>query len=339
MDINTFHASRGHVHDKSLRSTAKQLGGVLEASLRKREGCSVAKGLGTPIGCTTSTRADKVLLNLGSVVHSRNDTWTRLPPSVPVSAENVRSVSVSRKGRKLDSSRDGEVEMDEDVDRDESSEYTGVRPRVIARLVAPTPAAVPCGRAAPAGDRGTAAATSLRGAVMREIPGTPVHSSTGTPGGFAMSTPPVTSAGVRTSGGTVRPGASVELSPSVSEENAVYDSPSPKLRGRAAHELRWLGQVPVVRQERTRGERRQLDLDSAALFVEESACAPGMTVLPEAMACTTRCIEDLATSAMGFLPGMWLHPLPDSRNVYGAVVSESAFATADFDFSEFSRVS
>ena len=49
---------------------------------------------------------------------------------------------------------------------------------------------------------------------MREIPGTPVHSSAGTPGGFAMSTPPVTSAGVRPSGGTARPGASVELSPS-----------------------------------------------------------------------------------------------------------------------------
>ena len=50
------------------------------------------------------------------------------------------------------------------------------------------------------------------------------------------------------------------------------DSPSPKLGGRAVHELRWLGQTPVVRQGRTRGERRQLDLSSAALFVEESAC-------------------------------------------------------------------
>ena len=182
--------------------------------MRKREGCSVAKNLGKPIKRTTSTRADKVLLNSGSVVHSRNDTRARLPPSVPVSAENVRSVSVSRKGTKLDPSRHGEVEVDEDADRDESSESNGVQSRVTARLVPPTSTAVPCERAAPAGGRGTAAATSLRGAAMREIPGTPVHSSTGTPGGFAMSLPPVTSAGVRASGGTARPGASVELSPS-----------------------------------------------------------------------------------------------------------------------------
>ena len=43
--INTFHTSRKHVHEKSLRSTAKQLGGGLEGSLRKRKECSVAKGL------------------------------------------------------------------------------------------------------------------------------------------------------------------------------------------------------------------------------------------------------------------------------------------------------
>ena len=79
--------------------------------------------------------------------------------------------------------------MDKDEIRDESSEYTGVRPRFTARVVTPTPAAVPCGRDSPAGGRGTAAATSLRGAAMREIPGTPVHSSAGTLGSFAMSTP------------------------------------------------------------------------------------------------------------------------------------------------------
>ena len=60
VDINTFHTSRGHVHEKLLRSTAKQLGVVLEGSLRECEGCSVAKGLGKPIGRTTSTRTDKV---------------------------------------------------------------------------------------------------------------------------------------------------------------------------------------------------------------------------------------------------------------------------------------
>ena len=90
----------------------------------------------------------------------------------------------------MDPSRHEEVEVDEEEDRDESSEYTGVRPRVTARLATLTPAAVPCGRAAPAGGRCTAAATSMRGATTREIAGKPVHSSTGIPGGFAMSTPP-----------------------------------------------------------------------------------------------------------------------------------------------------
>ena len=60
VDIKTFHTSHGHVHDKLLRSTAKQLGAVLEGSLRECEGCSVAKGLGKPIGRTTSTRTDKI---------------------------------------------------------------------------------------------------------------------------------------------------------------------------------------------------------------------------------------------------------------------------------------
>ena len=60
VDINTFHTSHGHVHEKLLRSTAKQLGVVLEESLRECEGCSVAKGLGKSIGRTTSTRADKI---------------------------------------------------------------------------------------------------------------------------------------------------------------------------------------------------------------------------------------------------------------------------------------
>ena len=77
------------------------------------------------------------------------------------------------------------VEVDTDGDCDESSESIGVRPRVNGRLVAPTLATIPCGRAALVGSRGTAAATSLRGAVMRETPGTPVHSSEGPPKGFS----------------------------------------------------------------------------------------------------------------------------------------------------------
>ena len=87
---------------------------------------------------------------------------------------------------------------------------------------------------------------------------------------FAMSTPLATSAEVNTSGDTISLGASLELSPSVSEEDEVVASPSPKLGGRAAHELRWLGETPVVRQGQSRGEQRQFDLDSAALFVKEA---------------------------------------------------------------------
>ena len=40
----------------------------------------------------------------------------------------------------------------------------------------------------------------------------------------------------------------------------------------------------------------------------------------------------LAASAMNFAPGMWLNPLLDSGNGFGAVISESAFATADIDY-------
>ena len=213
----------------------------------------------------------EVLLNSGSVVHFRNATWARLPPSVPVSA-NVRYVSILRTGGKLDLSRYGVVRVDEDVDCDESSESTIVRSRVTAHLVALTPAAVPSGRATLAGGRGITADTSLRGAAMREISGTLVHSSAGTPGGFAMSTSSTTSAGVKASEGTARPGASVESSPSVSEEDKADDSPSPELGGRVARGLRGLGETPIIRQGRTRREQRQFELDSAALLVEESAC-------------------------------------------------------------------
>ena len=48
------------MHEKLLRSTAKQHGVVLEGSLRECEGYSVAKGLGKPIARTASTRADKI---------------------------------------------------------------------------------------------------------------------------------------------------------------------------------------------------------------------------------------------------------------------------------------
>ena len=44
VDINAFHVPHRHVHEKLLRTTAKQLGLPLEGSLRECEGCSIAKG-------------------------------------------------------------------------------------------------------------------------------------------------------------------------------------------------------------------------------------------------------------------------------------------------------
>ena len=49
--------------------------------------------------------------------------------------------------------------------------------------------------------------------------------------------------------------------------------------------------------------------------------------------------EDLAASVMDFAPGMWLNPLPDSGNGFGAVVSENAFAAADVGCSKFPHIS
>ena len=46
--------------------------------------------------------------------------------------------------------------------------------------------------------------------------------------------------------------------------------PSPELREKFDHELRWLREPRVVREEWTRGEQRQLDLDLAARIVEEA---------------------------------------------------------------------
>ena len=191
---------------------------------------------------------------------------------------------------------------------------------------------------------------------MREIPGKPVHSSAGTPRGFVMSTPPVISAGVNASGSTASPGALIKSSSSVSEEDEVADSPSPKLGGRVAHEMRWLEETPVVRQGRTRGEQRQFDLDLAALFVEEAFateelqewlsvsvihdCPTGIDGLYNLLLLgAVSDSEDLGVSAMDFAPGMWLNPLPDPGNGFGAVISESAFATADFGCSAFPYIS
>lgn len=68
-------------------------------------------------------------------------------------------------------------------------------------------------------------------------------------GGGAISTPPVVSTGVDTSGGTG----------SASEDKAD-DSPSPE-KGN-----------PIVVQRRTGGEQNRLDSYSVSVFVDENAC-------------------------------------------------------------------
>ena len=136
-----------------------------------------------------------------------------------------------------------------------------------------------------------------------------------------MSTPFATSAGVNASGGTASPGASLESSPSIFEEDKADDSPSPELGGRAAHELRWLAETLIVRQGRARGEQRHLDLDSAALFVEQALateelqewlsvsvmqdCLTGSDVLYNPLLLgAVNDTEDVAASAMDFAPGV-----------------------------------
>ena len=136
----------------------------------------------------------------------------------------------------------------------------------------------------------------------------------------------------------------------------MEDSPSPKLGGRATHELRWLGETPVVQLGRTCGEQRQFDLDSAALFVEEAlateelqewlsvsvmhGCLTGIDLLYNPLLLgAVDDSEDLAARAMDFASGMWLNPLSDSGNDFGAVISESAFAAAGVGCSKFSHIS
>ena len=86
-----------------------------------------------------------------------------------------------------------------------------------------------------------------------------------------MSTRPATSAGVNASGGTASPGASVKLPTSISEEDEADDSPLPELGGRISGELRWFGEIPVVRQGRTREEQRQLDLTLGRTCIHETS--------------------------------------------------------------------
>ena len=58
-DINDFHCSFGHVHERLLRETAKQRNDNLTGTLRECLGCSIAKGRAKPISATAGTRAAK----------------------------------------------------------------------------------------------------------------------------------------------------------------------------------------------------------------------------------------------------------------------------------------
>ena len=97
-------------------------------------------------------------------------------------------------------------------------------------------------------------------------------------------------------------------------------------------------------------------MDSAALFVEEALateelqewlsvsvmhdCLTGIDELYNPLLLgAENDSEDLTASAMDFAPGIWLNPLPDSGNGFGAVISESAFAAADVGCSKFPHVS
>jgi len=49
-------------------------------------------------------------------------------------------------------------------------------------------------------------------------------------------------------------------------------------------------------------------------------------------------VEDLTLSGMDFVPDVWLNPLLDSGDGFGAECSESAFASADSDGREFPHI-
>ena len=153
-------------------------------------------------------------------------------------------------------------------------------------------------------------------------------------------------------------GVSVESTPYFYDEDEANNSSSPELGGRAAHKLRRLGEIPVVRQGRTRGEQMQLDLDSVALFVEKAVATELQEWLSVSVMhdCLTRIVDGLcnplllgavndtehsAVSGIDFarVIYIWLKPLLDSRNGFGALISENAFVTTDLDCSEFPHIS
>ena len=129
-----------------------------------------------------------------------------------------------------------------------------------------------------------------------------------------------------------------------------------RLGARTARALRWLEGTPAVRQGCPCGEMRQRDLYVTALSVEETLvteelqewllmsgmhdCLTGIDGLYNPLLLgAVNDTEGLAASAMDFAHGMWLDPLLDSGDGFVAVVSESVFAAADFDCSEFPHIS
>ena len=96
-------------------------------------------------------------------------------------------------------------------------------------------------------------------------------------------------------------------------------------------------------------------MDSAALFLEEALAAEELqqwlpvSVMHDCLIgidglynpLLLGAVNDtkhLAAIAMDFAPGMWLNLLPGSGKGFGAGLSESAFAAADVDCSEFPHI-
>lgn len=128
----------------------------------------------------------ELLFYSGNGVNSRNVTREHLPPLSLFLQIMFIQILLEGKVGKLDRGFDGMV--DEAVDTDRSSQPVD-QSKVTASIVPPVHAAVPSGRAGPAGGQRTAAAASLRGATIEEIPSVFVQDSACASGEGAMSTP------------------------------------------------------------------------------------------------------------------------------------------------------
>lgn len=104
-----------------------------------------------------------------------------------------------------------------------------------------------------------------------------------------MSTLSSASTGVNESSTIASLRALVQSSQFISEEDEMDESPSPVLGGKASHDLKWLKRASIILQGWTRGQRKWLGLDSAALLLNKNLpmkrsgngclCPPCMTAL------------------------------------------------------------